>query len=234
LPIGTSNVFARELGLSVPGVTGRFSVEAGLAYLRTAVVRPVDLGMCNGIPFLLWAGIGLDGFLVHRIEPRQRWEKRLGGTYYAVRAASQARAWKGQALQIQTDETTLEGQFILAVFTNIRLYAGGVATLSPQSRMDDGLMELWLFGGDNLYHILRHAGNLISGRHLKSQQVQCYSVRQTTLQSAAPLYLQLDGDPFEGEQRVELKVMQHGLKLLVPPETPATLFSDAVPSLTND
>jgi YegS/Rv2252/BmrU family lipid kinase len=225
LPIGTSNVFAQEIGLAVPGLAGRSITESSLSYLQDAIVRTVDLGFCNGNPFLLWAGVGFDGYIIQNIEPRRRWEKRLGSPYYAARAASQARSWKSQALRIRINGDCIEDRFHLAVFSNIRLYAGGAATLSPNSRLDDGTMELWLFGGDKLYDLFRHAGNLMAGRHLKSDRVHCLPAQQLTLESDTPVFVQLDGDPFEATSRVELKVVHRGLNILTPAGAPPGIFS---------
>ncbi|HJS29956.1 MAG TPA: diacylglycerol kinase family protein [Anaerolineales bacterium] len=224
LPIGTSNVFAREIGLTVPRIAGKSIVDASLSYLRGAVVRPVDLGMCNGNPFLLWAGVGFDGYVIQNIEPRRRWEKKLGAPYYAARAASQARSWKSQALQIRINGDNIEDLFHLAVLSNIRLYAGGAATLSPDSCIDDGQMELWLFSGKNLFDLVRHAGDLMLGRHLKSDRVRCIPVQQLVLEAEEPLYIQLDGDPYETVRRVELQVIHRGINILVPPGKQAGLF----------
>ena len=135
------------------------------------------------------------------------------------------RSWKGHSLRIKTDEETIQGQYVLVVMSNIRLYAGGVATLSPHARMDDGRMELWMFSGDNMYDILRHAGNLVVGRHISSDQVQCRSVNTVVLESDEPLYIQLDGDPIDGYRKVELQVLQSGLNILAPSNAPGELFS---------
>jgi YegS/Rv2252/BmrU family lipid kinase len=225
LPMGTANVFAQELGLKTPSIARRSSYEDNVAFLKSAVIHPVDVGTCNGTPFLLWAGVGLDGYIVHKLEPRQRWSKKLGVSYYAARAASQASSWKGQTLHIKTGDSEIEGHYILAVMSNIRLYAGGITTLSPHARMDDGQMELWLFSGESMYDVLRHATNLLTGRHVNSDQVQLVPVKQLVLESQEPLFIQLDGDPYQESKRVELNVLHHGLNILVPPDKPSWLAS---------
>jgi diacylglycerol kinase (ATP) len=75
IPGGTANVLAQELGL--PGLTWTrwMALEESARRLTTATVHEADIGMCGSVPFLMWAGVGLDAFAIHHIEPRPRGEK---------------------------------------------------------------------------------------------------------------------------------------------------------------
>lgn len=86
LPAGTANVWAQELGL--PGLTWTrwMALEESAYRLAQGQVREIAIGVCNGSPFLLWAGLGLDAFIVHRIEPRSRWVKHIAGFHYVASA----------------------------------------------------------------------------------------------------------------------------------------------------
>lgn len=71
LPVGTANVLALELGIG--------SVTAGVECIARGKTRPLAVGLIereNGISqrFVLMAGIGLDGSIVHDV---RTWEKRL-------------------------------------------------------------------------------------------------------------------------------------------------------------
>ena len=67
LPAGTSNVWAQELGLPGLSWTRWIALEESARRLAQAHIQTIDVGVCNQQPFLLWAGVGLDGFIVHRI-----------------------------------------------------------------------------------------------------------------------------------------------------------------------
>jgi len=166
LPAGTANVWARELGL--PGLTWTrwTALEESARRLATASLRSVDVGFCNQNPFLLWAGVGLDAFIVHRIEPRSRWEKHFAIAHYAAATVRQARMWEGIDLRVLADGVEVSGHYLLAVVSNIHLYAGGFAEISPYARLDDGVMDLWLFSGETLLETVHQAWDLWSGRHL--------------------------------------------------------------------
>lgn len=225
LPAGTANVWAQELGL--PGLTWTrlTALEESARRLATGEVRSVDVGLCNRKPFLLWAGVGLDAFVVHRIEPRNQWEKPFAVLYYAAKVVWDAGQWHGIELSVHDAERQLNGLYMLAVVSNIRLYAGGYARLSPGALMDDGQMDLWLFEGSTLETTLLQAWNLLSGRHVQSDRVQCIPFQRIGLQSSTPLFLQIDGEPEQGGAQIDIEVIPQALRVLVPKKAPQSLYS---------
>jgi len=227
LPAGTANVWAQELGLPGLSWTRWSALEESAHRLARGQVRQVDVGLCNDKHFLLWSGIGIDAFIVHRIEPRKQWEKNFTVIRYATSAVWSASQWRGINLRVEADDLSLEGKFILAEVSNIRLYAGGLAILSPQARLDDGLMELWLFDGENLEDVLEQAWSLWSGRHINSRRVQTMQFNTIVLESDTPIYLQMDGEPEIGGKRVAITVLPKALKVLIPHQAPKTLFEAA-------
>ncbi|GAB4529142.1 MAG: diacylglycerol kinase [Anaerolineales bacterium] len=224
LPSGTANVWAQEIGLSGLTWTNRSALDDAIARLVTGRIQQVDVGVCNQQPFLLWCGIGLDGVVVHRIEPRKTWEKHFPVLQYASAAALQLPTWRGVALRGRVDDTPIDGQYILAVASNIRLYAGGVACISPHARLDDGLLEWWLFEGQSPLDAARHALDLWAGWHERSPHVRRVACRSMFLQADVPLYMQLDGEPAPLSHRVEIRVLPQALRVLMPADVPADRF----------
>ena len=224
LPAGTANVWAQELGL--PGLTWTrlMALEESADRQVDPQVVEVDVGLCNGIPFLLWAGVGLDGFIVHRIEPRKPWEKHFANLPYAAKAVFNAANYHGIELKVVTGEEVVSGQFMLAVASNVRLYAGGLAKLSPNAKLDDGVMDLWLFEGKSLEDIVQQAWNLWSGRHTLSERVRGLRFRKASFESEAPMYVQIDGEPENGGTSMTIEVVPHALRILVPRNTQCELF----------
>lgn len=113
---------------------------------------------------------------------------------------------------------------MLVEVSNIRLYAGGLATLSPQATLDDGLMELWLFDGESIEELLQQAWLLWSGRHVDSERVQLVQFNQIVLESDTQIYLQMDGEPEVGDMRVAISVLPRQLKVMMPEGVPSSLF----------
>lgn len=224
LPAGTANVWAQELHLPGLSWTRWNALEESAHRLANGKIRQVDIGKCNEKYFLLWSGIGIDAFIVHRIEPRKQWEKNFTLVRYGASAVWSARKWQGVNIRVLADGMQLEGKFMLVEVSNIRLYAGGMATLSPHATLDDGLMELWLFDGNSVEDVLQQAWALWSGKHVESDRVKFVQFNQIVLESDAPIYLQMDGEPEIGSTRVSVSVLPGQLNVMVPDRAPSSLF----------
>ena len=225
LPAGTANVWAQELGLPVLHWGNLMALEESARRLARGDIHATDIGICADTPFLLWTSVGLDAYVIHQIEPRKRWEKYFAVPQYAANTVLRARSWEGMNLQITVEDETIHGQYLLAVVTNIHLYAGGLANLSPEARLDDGKMDLWLFSGDTLGEAIRHMLALWAGEHVKSDKVRRISFQNLSIVSDNTMYIQVDGEPLKEAEQVNIEVKCQALRVLVPRNTPQQLFN---------
>lgn len=227
LPGGTANVFAQELGLRGLSWTRIMALEESVRQLMHAEARWVDLGWCDSTPFLLWAGVGLDAFVIHRIEPRARWEKHFAVLGYAASSVWHAATWHGINMSLTADGELIQGHYLMGLASNVHLYAGGIAQLSPQARLDDGILDLWLFEGATLGDAVQCAWDVFSGRHTEKDRVRLINFQSLIIETEVPMYLQVDGEPvFSDSRKFELHVQKQALKVLVPHNTPWQLFSE--------
>ena len=216
LPCGTGNVWARGLGLVAPA--HRWSGALVQAALRqaTGLVMNVDVGSCNGQLFLLWAGIGLDGHIVHGIEPRGRVVRYFGRWYYILRGMLLARNWRGTLVRIRGGSTGFDRKLLAAVATNVPAYAGGLAILEPKARAQDGRLALWSFGGDGLADVFAQVTGLLSGRHHGRADVTRVVGPRFVMESDSALPLQLDGEPAGTAKRYDINVLPAALRVFLP------------------
>lgn len=226
LPAGTANVWAQELGLPVLTWTNWMALENSARRLAEGQIYTVDVGLCMDKPYLLWAGVGLDAFVVHHIEPRSRWEKNFAIPQYAANAAWLASQWRGMDLKIIVEDQRIEGTYVFAVVSNVRLYAGGMAELTPGAKIDDGQMDLWLFAGKTLAEAIRHAWMVFSGQHFESQHVKHFTCRRAEFQSNTPLYFQVDGEPLPESKHAAIEIEPQAIQVMVPQDYPQHLFSE--------
>lgn len=225
LPAGTANVFAQELGLPTLSWTNWTALETSVKKLINGTIRTMDVGICQGVPFLLWSGVGLDAFVIHHLEPRSRWQKQFPSTFYAANVAWYARSWTGMNLKIWVDGEEVTGTYIIALVTNIHLYAGGIAEISPHAIIDDGKMDLWLFAGDTILETIQHMVDMASGKHMDSDKACVLPCQEVKIKSETELFLQLDGEPILPSKIVNISVKPQSLRVMVPNELPRPLFS---------
>jgi len=218
LPAGTANVWSIELGLRPFAWTHPWVLQKNASILANAPCYAVDVGTCNQYSFMMWAGIGLDALTIHNIEPRIRLEKFFTMPEWTAKTIWQAAQWNGVKLRLWVDGVEVEGQYIVAVSTNIRHYLGGLSKLSPDAYLDDGLLDIWLFSGNNLGDALRHAYNMWTGHHINAEDVRRITFNKLRVESESPFWIQTDGEPRGSTQKSEIKVQSHALKMLMPPE----------------
>lgn len=223
LPAGTSNVLAADLGMPPFDWNRWWALEDNVCRLVGGQVLRADMGLCNRQPFLLWAGIGLDALSIHKLEPRPRFEKFISVPVYAAQTIWNAAVWNGQNMAFDVDGVRLQGHYQLAVVTNIRTYLGGLAVLSPNAHLDDGVMDLWLFKGSTLGDVFRHTFSMMSGCHLSNPDVTYFPFKTMSVESEQPLMLQTDGDPAGAARQISFEILPGTLRLLVP-QTSLHLF----------
>jgi diacylglycerol kinase family enzyme len=116
LPGGTTNVFARQIG--IPGELVD-ATEHLLALADDWRPRSVDVGVVNGRCFTFASGLGLDASVVERVDARPRLKARLGPYLFtAVAVATFARRYliRPPRLELQAEGRTHGG--VTAIIQN--------------------------------------------------------------------------------------------------------------------
>lgn len=222
LPIGTGNVWAREIGLPLWSIIHRGYLEEAMMALMEGQRREVDVGRAGQHFFLLWAGVGLDAKVTEVMEPRSRVQKWWGAFAYAVAAAAVARDFRGTSAEITIDGQAFDEDVIAVLVSNVQLY-GGVLRLAPQAQLDDGLFDVCIFRGYDWTSTLGHATSILTGQHLNSPEVAYHRGRRVLVETTVPLPVQLDGDPLAATP-IEFDVVPKALTIIIPRDIPEDLF----------
>jgi diacylglycerol kinase (ATP) len=224
LPVGTGNVWAKEIGLPTLGLTQPDRLLAAARMLVDGEVRWIDVGRVGDRFFINCAGVGIDSTVAAQVEPRTRTAKQLGGILtYLVAGLSIARDFCGVRSTIIVDGRTIRTMVLLVVVSNIQLY-GGVVKMTPEARLDDGLLDVRIFKGMGSAWIFRHLAGVFANRHLRNPMVSHYQGRRVAIYTAEPFPVQLDGEPV-GMTPVSVEVIPRSLRVLVPKTASAELFA---------
>lgn len=225
LPMGTGNSFAKELHMPRPQLGKRRGLLRASESLLSGRVQTMDVGCFNNEQnWLLWAGTGIDGFMVSEIEPRTKLFKRLGPPGYVMKGLSIARRFPRLRAKIQIDGQTFEDEYMLITLTNCRRYAGGEMLLSPDSVLDDGQFEVFMLRGHGFGHLFRHLVGIMRGKHLTSPDWVQVSGKSVQIETEPPMAIHTDGDP-AGSTPFTCHIKPQALRVLVPDSTPDGLFS---------
>jgi len=221
-PIGTTNVWALQMGISPLWPLRQHSLLKAAKVLAEGRIRRVDLGQVNGRYFLLWAGVGLDAKITEEVEPEAK--KRLGALAFVIAGIVVAKEFAGTRVQMTIDGCEVSRRAILIVASNAQLYAG-IMRLAAQARLDDGLLDVLIFKGQGFPATLRHLFSVLTNRHLRDPRVEYYQARRVKISSAKPLSVHADDEPFTTTP-VEISVVPRALRVVVPQALPPGLFED--------
>lgn len=226
LPVGTSNSFAKELGLPRPNVLQMDHLIDVSRALLDGTIQRMDCGKSHaGRYWLLWASTGIDGFVVEQIEPRPRWFKRLGPAGYLARALFFVPQFHGFHAHVTVDDREIHGDFLMVNISNCRMWMGGELRLNRNAVLDDGLFEVWLFRGQNWPRLLSYGIEIGLENHVKNHDVTVLRGQSVTIRTDSPMPYHLDGEPAD-ETPLTVTMCPGALRLLVPNTVPAGLFSE--------
>jgi YegS/Rv2252/BmrU family lipid kinase len=225
LPIGTGNVFAKELHMPRPNMVDHRPLVEASAKLASGRVHQMDIGQfADGYYWLLWAGTGVDGYLVDRLEPRPKAIKRLGSVGYALQSAFIIPQFPGLQASVQVDDQQVDGEFVLITITNVRLFAGGVLELNPGAALDDGKFEVWLVHGKGLPALSRLMLATTIGLGADHSDITVLPGRRVVVQAKEEMPVHADGDP-HGTTPFHCNLIPGALRMLIPQSAPAGLFT---------
>ena len=210
LPLGTVNVFARELKIPM-------RLEHAWKVLKRGKETRIDLGRADfleeGKPqqryFMQLAGAGLDARAIELVS----WKlKKSAGPLAYVVAGLQALVESQPLLSISADGTKLEGE--LALFGNGKFY-GGSFDIFPGADLRDGLLDVCVFPRVNSASLLGLVPGFILRRRLSENRVRRWRAQKFELTSAVPAAFELDGE-WIGHLPATFSVAREKLRVVVP------------------
>ena len=156
------------------------------------------------------------------MEPRQRHTKRLGVLPYAIATVLIARDFPGFRSRVYVDGSVIRGRTLMVVVSNIQQY-GGIAKVR-EAHVDDGLLDLFVLKGLGLQYAVRHLLKFMSQRYLQDPRIVHRQARHVEVLTERATPVQVDGDVI-GNTPVTVSVVPRGLRVLVPPSAPSSLFT---------
>ena len=210
LPLGTVNVFARELAL--PRSVGRAweCIERGR---ETEIDLPCCQTTNNGSTetkyFAQLAGAGLDARAVELVAWQLK--KKVGPLAYVV-AGLQALFGPPARISVVADQEQVTGGLVL--IGNGRLY-GGSFKIFPQADLRDGLLDVCVFPRVNWQVLMRCGPGLLTTGRLPASVVHVFQAKTITLTAPERTPAEIDGELF-GVLPAQFYLAPARLRVVVP------------------
>lgn len=209
LPGGSTNVFARTIGLPNDALA---AVDVIVDSLERDNIAPIGLGKVNGRYFTFHTGIGYDASVVKRVEQRASLKRYAGHPLFVIAAL---RTWafdysrKHPHFGLRFDSTDAQdpidaknasdvsdGYFTIVLNTNPYTFLGNrPLDLVPNAGLEAGLAVV-TFRSLKATHILRSLGSALRGGGVPPApwlDIR-HDVSHLDVTSTTPFPYQLDGD----------------------------------------
>lgn len=213
LPIGTVNVWAREMVIPLESAGAR-------EVLLYGITRQIDLGRINDRYFLLMVGVGFDGEVAHSVEKTHL--KRFGVLGYVFTMLKMSVQFRGFRVALTIDGQEMRTRAFQIVVGNTQLY-GGAVTFTWKAKCDDGLLDVCIVRTGSRWRFLLLLRDLILQRKQKRELVTYKTCTSLEIRSRRPIALQIDGDA-AGQTPATIQIVPGALKVIVPQVKPEGIF----------
>lgn len=221
LPGGSTNVFARTIGLPNDPIE---ATGVLLDALAAGNIRPVGIGTANGRAFLFHVGIGYDAEVVHQVERRGSIKRWAGHPLFAWCAIDTwfrhyDRSRPRFAVRFEDGTVVDDAYFGICLNTDPYTFLGNRPfRLAPAASLDTGLsmVALRTLSVGPLIGLagasLARQGGLRTGRHLEVR----HDLGEIVIEGHGPVPHQVDGDYLGEVDRVVLRHHPGALRLVLP------------------
>ncbi len=178
------------------------SLKKACQAIRRNRSRQIDLGMVReGRKILRYypgqASIGLAVLINQYVEQVVKRSPRLGKyqTLSGIRGGWQAfrSAQVPIRLDVEFDQGRVQGEFMLAVFNNIRYYAAGKMA-SPRARTDDGLLDAFLVKKCSFSRLAYITFFTAPAAYADKKEAVSIQAQKFAVSSDKPFSVQIDGE----------------------------------------
>ncbi len=206
IPLGTANDFATSTG--VPETLDK---ALQLAIVGKAV--PIDVARVNDQTCFINMATGGFGTRITTETP-ERMKAALGGVSYVIHGLMRMDTLKADSVEIRGENFSWQGDALVIGIGNGR-QAGGGQQLCPGALINDGLLQIRIFTGEELLPALFTT--------LTQPEVSPNIVDRVSawfeVTSPHEITFNLDGEPLSG-QHFRMEILPGALKCRLPPDCP--------------
>lgn len=206
---GTVNDFATYMNLP----SDPFSFAEMLVDFQTA---SVDVGLAANRYFLNVLAGGLMTDIAYKVPSDAK--ATLGRIAYWLEGAKDLTTnnLSSFPIRVESREETFEFNASLFIVSNSKS-VGGIRKLLPYAELCDGLLDVLVVSKLGVADILPLLGQLLTGNHLKNDNVVYFQTSELQISNPSGTTLRLDLDGEAGPKLpISIKNMPHALRIIVP------------------
>jgi len=215
IPAGTGGDFARTIGVR--------DIDPEVASV-TATCRAVDIGRLTAVSdsgrevvryFINIASMGSSGAITKQINESSKLFGSKGT--YLLGTLRGLLTYKNQRVRLRIDDTVERELVVSLVAVANGRYFGGSMKISPESMINDGLLDVVVIGDVGLKDFARHNPKLYRGEHLELDKFESYRGKkiEITPLGSSDILLEADGESL-GRLPVVVDVVPQAVQICAP------------------
>ena len=208
IPLGTTNVLARELGIPL-------DLEEACALLcGPSTTATIDAMRVNTTNYFTQIGIGIDAVMIRDTPVEQK--RRLGIVAYLWTWATRLIGFQPHRFSISADGQRARPRALQVLLANSGALGTSGLRWGSDVRVDDGRIEVCILRARTLLDYLSVGWNVVRGRHRDERNIQYLTARRAVaIHTERPIPVQGDGEVI-GETPLEVQVVPGALRVVVP------------------
>jgi YegS/Rv2252/BmrU family lipid kinase len=208
IPVGTSNVLARELRIPID-LDGAIGLIAG-----PHRVAGLDAMRVDGRLFFTQIGVGIDSLMIR--DTRNEDKRRFGRVAYLWKGFLHLLGFHPRRFRVEADGVPRRSKASLVLVANCGIMGQPPFRWGPGIRPDDGRLDVCIIRPRNLLDYLAVAWNFLTlQRHRERHVLYLAAERAVTIESDRPLPVQADGE-IVGDTPVRVEAVPGAVRVVVP------------------
>lgn len=203
IPTGSGNGFARDLKIPL-------KVGKAIQVINNFNTKRIDTAKINSEYFVNVAGLGFDAQIAHKFAELGT----RGFKSYVKLTLKEFSNIKRTNYQLTIDGKTIKLEAIMLAIANGRQF-GNNAYIAPRASMTDGKLNITVV---NLPKILKTPFVLKNFRESleKFKIIRSFTGKKISIQSDTDFISQIDGEPSNYKNNIEIEILPKSLNLIVP------------------
>lgn len=208
IPLGSGNGLARDLQIST-------NPQKAMKVIAENNVLRMDYGIANDHIFFCTCGVGFDAIVASNINGR----KHRGIFMYMKEMTDTFFKQKPQTYEIVYPGGHIKNQMFLVTCANAGQY-GYNAYIAPHADIQDGQFDVTLLEPINLLNVPMIGAQMFAKNLDENKKITTIRTSELTIIREKEGPMHLDGDAFQSEREINIRLVPKGLKVLVPKDPP--------------
>lgn len=208
IPCGSGNGLARHLHIPM-------EAKRAIDILNHGKIETIDYGKINETSFFCTCGVGFDAFVSLKFSQAGK----RGPLMYLEKTLTESLKYRPETYEVEIDGNTTRYKAFLIACGNASQY-GNNAYITPQATLDDGLLDVTILEPFTVLDAPSLAFQLFNKTINQNSRIKTFRCRSLSINRSKPGVVHFDGDPIMMGENIQIKIVQNGLRVIVPLEAP--------------